>query len=575
MASEDRVVVTGRVILVNCREDGKFDVMFGAPTDVSWAKFDSPPPLGGLVVVQASEKKTQDLPDGAGKVSLLSGDVKAMVDASRPPVRVVPPSLLAIVDKAMRRKLLPYQSIGAAWMVDRLLQSKGVILADDPGLGKTTQTVATICAMKLFPAVIVCPSSLKLNWPKEFKHSVADPKVTVIDGRSGPFKKADVYVVNYGVLRARENDIGNLRPACLVFDEAHELKEHNAGPRHRAAVSTRLAHYVRRVIALTGSPLMNHPREFWRLLHMVDPQEWPEFDRFDLRYLRPQLQGTMAKNVVTSRGRAENVEELRARTQVAMLRRRKDEVAEDLPQKNVRSLLVRLDPPDQLAYDEAERDVVAWLMRLGQGKRAQAAAKTIGFAKLTMLRRIAAVGKLRRAVPLYLRAWFEAENPSPLVVFGYHRSVLSAVKLHAKRLGIRSVGIEGSDDPQKRQSAVDQFQRGKADLFICPIRAGGVGINLQRASDSLFLERDWSPATLLQAEDRIHRLGQIRPVTITYVDAKGTVDEHVADIVEAKRKLIHEVIDGGGSDAESQQIVDDLLKRLSKKSYLPKLTSNG
>jgi SWI/SNF-related matrix-associated actin-dependent regulator 1 of chromatin subfamily A len=167
-------------------------------------------------------------------------------------------------------------------------------------------------------------------------------------------------------------------------------------------------------------------------------------------------------------------------------------------------------------------------------------------------------------------------NPSPLVVFGFHRSVLENVREQAKILGIKTVGIRGGDDPADRQAAVDLFQQGKADLFVCPIRAGGVGINLQRASKSLVLERDWSPARDIQAQDRVHRLGQIHPVVITYMDARGTVDEHVASVVAAKKRLIDGLIDGTETEeTTSQSIVEDVLTRIGRSKNVAVVTAQG
>lgn len=559
---------SGRVLSVDVVQNGQFRVLLGpVPDVVSYVCSSDPPRLGAVVHVSATEYTTQPLKRGT--LRALKGEVQVEVD-DRPPVRLVSPAMVQQVQSSMRRPLKSYQAIGAAWMAERLARGKGAILADDPGLGKTTQTVATICGLGLFPAVIVCPSSLMLNWPKEFEHSRENPKPTIIEGRRGTFRAADIYFVSYGVLRHRETDIGSLRPACIVFDEAHELKEADASAKHRASVATRLAHYVRRVIAITGSPLMNHPKEFWRLLHIVDPQEWPSFEQYELRYLKTQLEGSlMKKRVVTERGRAEHVEELQVRTQACMLRRRKEEVATDLPPKTLKVLSVQLEPIDQKAYDEAEEDVVAWLRKLGQGARANSAAKTEALAKLSNLRRIASVGKLRRAVPMYLQAWFGAAKPAPLVVFGYHRTVLDTVREQAAHMGIRTVGIRGGDSIEARQQAVDEFQKGKADLFICPIRAGGVGINLQRSANSLMLERDWSPARDLQAQDRVHRMGQTRPVTITYMDAKDTVDEHVASVIAEKKRLIDSIIDGVDADSRgTQSIASGVLQLLAARGKI-------
>lgn len=134
-------------------------------------------------------------------------------------------------------------------------------------------------------------------------------------------------------------------------------------------------------------------------------------------------------------------------------------------------------------------------------------------------------------------------------------------------MGLKIATISGKDSDKKRQRQVDLFQGGYADVFIAPIKSAGVGINLQhRCSDLLFLERLWTPALMVQAEGRCHRLGQTRPVTATYLDAQGTVDEHMATVLEAKQMLIDVVVDDAKHTSNKQQTVetiDEVMARLN------------
>lgn len=560
--------VTGRVLLVRPREDGRFGVTLGPGPDCTWYVTDSPPNLGSEVTVDARGASTRPI-EGAngrkGSMTVLIG-AKQQILASPYATRVVAPEWVARVEEAMFRPLLGYQVTGSAWLAQRLAAGQGSILADEPGTGKTTQTIAAICATGCFPAIVVCPSSVKLNWEKEIKYAVRRPTVQVVRGRSGPIGQADVSILNYALLKGREQQIQELHPKVIVFDEAHELKEPRAAHSHRASIATRLAAWIRRVILLTGSPLMNNVTELWRLLHMIDPQEWQFFDDFEMRYCKPQEDDTKnAKRIVTARGRAEHLDELQTRVQPLLLRRRKSEVQKDLPSMSRRSVLVDLDENDRAHYVAAERDVVAWLRKFGHDERARKAALTIGLAKLTMLRRIAAIGKMRHAVPEYLKAWFAAPDAQPLVIFAYHRVVLDGLFPLCAHLGLKTVGIGGDEDINARQRAVDTFQEGRAQVFICPIKAGGVGINLHRAADSLILERDWSPKRMSQAEERLHRLGQTRPVVATYLDAARTVDEHVAEVLQAKETLIDHVIDGGAADTEATvTTIGEVMARMAK-----------
>lgn len=559
---------TGRVMSVKPRADGSFAVVLGPPPSMYWYVASAPPALGSQVSVTATHASEKPIQAGGrqGTMTVLYG-AKQEVAPSGYATRMVAPAWVQRVEDAMFRPLLPYQVTGAAWLAQRLSEKRGSVLADDPGLGKSAQAIAAITATGSFPAVVVCPATVKVNWLREFRYSMSRPRVQIVKGRSGALANADVFVLNYSLLKSREQQVQELHAKAIVFDEAHELKEPRAPHSHRASIASRLAAWTKSVILLTGSPLMNNPSELWRLMHMCEPQDWQFFDDFEMRYLRAPAadEPDTGKRIVTSRGRAEHLDELHARVQPLMLRRRKSEIQSDLPDKSRRSVLVDIDANDRASYQAAERDVIAWLRRIGQDDKAQRAARTMGLAKLTMLRRLAAIGKMRHAVPEYLKVWFDRTDPQPLVIFAYHRVVLDALFPMCAHLGLRVTGIGGDEDVAVRQRSIDAFQEGRADVFVCPIKAGGVGITLHRASDSLILERDWSPARMLQVEDRLHRIGQSKPVVITYLDAADTVDEHIAEVLTAKQVLIDHVIDGGADTGAlaSIETIDAVLSRLA------------
>jgi SWI/SNF-related matrix-associated actin-dependent regulator 1 of chromatin subfamily A len=431
--------------------------------------------------------------------------------------------------------------------------------------GKSCQTIAALSATRLYPSVLVCPMSVKLNWAREFQWSKRPPTIAMVSGRVGPLPEADVIIINYDLLAHREQQLTELNARSIIFDEAHCLKE--AVPptlTHRAAVATRLANWFGRAILLTGTPIMNRPRDLWRLLHMVDPEEWPSFADYESRYCRAasedeDLVGRQARRIAARAGRVERLPELQSRVQQILLRRLKSEVLTDLPPKSRHSILIALDPIDMRAYRAAEKDFIAWLNAQGWSEQARRAAKAQSIVKLTSLRRLAAAAKMRHAVPDYLGQWFD-RKAEPLVIFAYHAEIIGALyELCARKLRLRVATIGSKDDVRRRQAQVDIFQNGLADVFLAPITCAGVGINLHRASDALFIERLWTPSLMHQAEDRIHRLGSTRPVTITYFDAAETVDEHLAAVLEAKQRLIEHVLDDPDTVIEASTTIDSIL----------------
>lgn len=560
--------VTGRVIHVELVDgsDRDFTVTIGPPPRLYfWRATGKPPHLGQLVTVEGEVARTEEIGSAESKGTLTQLVAKRwQVDDSTYVSRHVPVAWMAHVRRVMKRELFHYQIEGAAWVASRLAAGRGAILGDEPGTGKTTQTVAVITALRKYPAVVVCPASLKRQWLREFQLAKNPPHVAVVDGKEGRLPRADVLILNYDILYNREPQLTLLNPQIYVFDEAQELRNPRATGKHRAASATRLVRQrATGALLLTGTPVENRPAELWRLLHLTEPRKWPKFNDYVERYLKPIRGREVGRSVRTSAGRVERLNELQIELDKAMLRRLKTEVLKDLPQKSRRSLLVQLDDVSMRAYRAAEKDVVEWFKKIGKFDRAERAAKAEGLAKLTALRRIAARGKLKTAIPFYLERWFDTRSRSPLVVFGYHEEVLSGVLNCSRRLNLRVVGISGSSTSEQRQRAVDTFQAGRADIFLAPIRSAGVGLNLQRSSDALFCERTWTPSGLIQAEDRVWRLGSSRPVTITYLDAAGTVDEHIARVVEGKQRLIRTVVDDDHENSESLETVREVIENLA------------
>lgn len=535
---------------VQPRPDGTFGVTVGPGQELFWYLSVDPVRLGCRLELHGTVAgEPRPLPGNRTLTTLER--VTATVLPEAYPRRVVAEEWLQRVRSAMRRPLYAYQEHGAAWVAQQLAIGQGAILADDPGGGKSTQVIAAMAAVGLLPAIIVCPTSVKSNWVRELRFASYPYNVVVWehgDDDLAAIALADVVIINYDQLRRRERQLAGLQARLIVFDEAQELKEPKPTPLHRAAVATRLAHWIGRVVLLTGTPLQNRTHEFWRLLHIVAPKAWPSFDEYAQRYCRSPTNDELAamqrpaRSIVTSHGRADRLDELQALVAPIMLRRQRSEIQAELPPKTRRSITVQL-PPDAMAeYKHADEQFVQWLAeRHARSKPSRA----IALQKLTHLRHLAARGKAAVAVPVFLRTWFRPSlQHQPLIVFAHHLDVLDSVRRQAALLGVRVAGIDSRDDSAKRQASVDAFNNGEADLFLAPITAAGLGLNLHvRCHHALFVERVWTPARLTQAEDRLMRPGQTRAVQIIYLDALGTVDVHIAHVLEAKQRLIARVVD--------------------------------
>jgi superfamily II DNA or RNA helicase len=443
-------------------------------------------------------------------------------------------------------ELKPFQRAGVAYALER----RRTFLADEQGLGKTIEALATVHAANAYPAIVVCPASLKLNWARELARWLPHASSEVMRGtapRDASAAPADVTIVNYDIVAARCEELRAIAPRALVLDESHHCKNPRA---QRTQAVTRLAEAVPRdglVLALTGTPVVNRPAELIPQLRILGRlQEFGSGAQFGARFRGPDANVRLHWH-------------LRAR---CMARRLKADVLPQLPAKTRSIVPVELD--NEAEYRLAERDVVAWLatqpLDLRElDARVAAALRAERLVRLGAMKLLAARGKLRAALT-WIHDFHSAGDP--LVVFARHREVQRRVLEHFPA----ALHILGSDSPAARDRALGEFQAGQGSgLIICSLDVAGQGLTLTRASNVAFLELDWTPARHEQAEDRCHRIGQRDAVNAYYLLAAQTVDETIAALLERKRAVIGAVTDGREQDEES--VLDGLVRELRATPY--------
>jgi SWI/SNF-related matrix-associated actin-dependent regulator 1 of chromatin subfamily A len=467
-------------------------------------------------------------------------------------------------------ELKPFQRAGVTY----LLAQRRAFLADEQGLGKTIEALATLEADNAYPAVVVCPASLKLNWMRELERWLPARTAQALSGTGAraasacgpdgtganaadasiptarvPIPPADVTVVNYDILAARALALAAMAPRALVLDESHYCK--NAAAKRTQAVA-RLAASVPSdglVLALTGTPVMNRPPELISQLRILGRlADFGSGAQFGERFRGPDAHVRLHWH-------------LRSR---CFVRRLKADVLPQLPAKTRAVVPVELD--NEPEYRLAETDVIAWLrsrpLDLGElDAKVAAALRAERLVRLNALKMLAARGKLHAAL-----AWIHdfCSSGERLVVFARHREVQRAV---IERFP-RALHILGEDSHAARDASLSAFQAtSNADnqLIVCSIEVAGQGLTLTQASNVAFLELDWTPAKHDQAEDRLHRIGQQDAVNAWYLLAAGTIDETMARLLERKRAVIGAVTDGREEDDEG--IVDALARELAGEPY--------
>jgi SWI/SNF-related matrix-associated actin-dependent regulator of chromatin subfamily A-like protein 1 len=406
------------------------------------------------------------------------------------------------------------------------LRARRTFLADEQGLGKTVEALATVETDDAYPTIVVCPASLKLNWEREIERWLPHRSVAIIHGRQPVPPTAEITILNYEIVAAHRETLARLRPRALVVDESHLCKNPQA---KRTQAVRRLAESVAPGglrLALTGTPVLNHAEELISQLRVIGRLE----DFGSGAGFARQFCGQLWEERLHWH--------LRRR---CFVRRLKSEVLPQLPAK--RQVVVPVELSNERDYRLAENDVVEWLreqpMDLRElNARIAATLRAERLAQLTALQRLAARGKLHSAL-----AWIHdfLASGEPLVVFARHVEVQDAVLERFPD----SLHILGRDAIADREAAVRAFQEPDGrQLIVCATRVAAQGITLTRASNVAFLELEWTPALHDQAEDRLHRIGQRDAVTAWYLLAADTIDETMARLIQRKRGLIAAVTDG-------------------------------
>jgi SWI/SNF-related matrix-associated actin-dependent regulator of chromatin subfamily A-like protein 1 len=454
-----------------------------------------------------------------------------------------------LIPPTLGGELKPFQRAGVRY----LLAQRRAFLADEQGLGKTIEALATLEADGAYPAIVVCPASLKLNWLRELELWLPGRSAQALTGTgtraSASVTAADITVINYDIVAARLPALQALAPRALVLDESHYCK--NAAAKRTQAVQRLSASVPREglVLALTGTPVMNRPPELISQLRILGRlADFGSGAQFGKRFRGPDAHLRLHWH-------------LRAR---CFARRLKADVLPQLPAKTRGIVPVELD--NEPEYRLAERDLVAWLQSQPfdlreLDARVAAALRAERLVRLNALKLLAARGKLHAAL-----AWIHdfCSSGERLVVFAHHREIQRAVLERFPS----ALHILGEDSHAARDASLRAFQEpdGAANqLIVCSIEVAGHGITLTRSSNVAFLELDWTPAKHDQAEDRCHRLGQLDTVNATYLLAAGTVDETIGTLLERKRAVIGAVTDGRAEDEEG--VVDALVRELRGAPY--------
>ncbi len=461
------------------------------------------------------------------------------------------------------RELMPHQ---AQVVTATAGGHRTFLLADEPGLGKTAQALLAAQAANAYPLLVVVPNVVKTSWAREVELWTPSRRSTVVHGDGEQVDGfADIVIVNYELLDRHVGWLGDLGFRGMVVDEAHFIKNKaSLRSQHVLALSERIRARTHRplLMALTGTPLINDIEDFraiWQFLGWIDEKQ-------PLGALQTALEQsglTPADPGFSAAARASVID-------MGIVRRRKVDVVADIPARRVADLPVELDgavgrsiraAEDALARRLVERYRSAVQMRTGGAavegldhelaRRVAAAelkdssSKTSGENVFTMVRRI---GQAKAGLAADYAAQL-ARNVGKVVFFAKHVDVLDQAEQTFAQRGIRYASIRGDQTPKAREKNITAFVNDPdVSIVVCSLMAAGVGLNLQVASNLVLAELSWTYAEQTQAIDRIHRIGQVEPVTAWRIIAAQTIDSKIAALIDSKSGLAAKALDGASDD---------------------------
>ncbi|TFV96320.1 DEAD/DEAH box helicase [Leifsonia flava] len=463
------------------------------------------------------------------------------------------------------------------------------LLADEPGLGKTAQSVLAASVADAYPLLAVVPNVVKMNWAREVERWTPHRRATVIHGDGQTLDAfADVVVVNYDVLDRHMAWLTTLGFKGMVVDEAHFIKNLQS---QRSKNVLALAQHIRQkapggealLLALTGTPLINDVDDFraiWQFLGWIDGDK-----------PAPKLMQKLEETGLTPADFGFYADARAAVIDMGIVRRRKVDVAADLPAKRIADLPVELDDDLGRSIRQAERELgyrlrdrFDALLRTRELTRGQldddqydSFVRAVATAELeesksaksgenvfTMVRKI---GQAKAALAADYAAQL-ARSVGKVVFFAKHIDVMDTAEEILAKADLKTVSLRGDQSALARQAAIDAFNNDpEVAVAVCSLTAAGVGVNLQAASNVVLAELSWTAAEQTQAIDRVHRIGQDEPVTAWRIIAAHTIDSKIAELIDAKQGLAARALDGSDQEIVSADSVQlDALQHLLRQA---------
>ena len=464
------------------------------------------------------------------------------------------------IPAAFAGELRPYQRDGVAWLQTLREHRAGGILADDMGLGKTVEVLAHVAVERAagrltHPVLVVSPTSVAPNWRAEIARFLPDARVLALTGadradRFAQIGDATFVLTTYALLLRDIEALTSFEWSIAVLDEAQAIKN----PRSKAALAASRLHAAQR-LALTGTPIENHLEELWSIFAYAVPGLLPERARFTRLFGTP----------IEKHGDVDRRAALAARIKPFLLRRTKEGVAQELPEKTEIVQRVPLVGRQRDLY-ETIRLTMHKRVRDEVERRGLARSRIVVLDALLKLRQVccdprllkldaaAGIDESQKLDALLEMLESLVDDGRRILLFSQFTSMLDLI---APELGKRNVPfVELRGDTRDRETPVARFQNGDVPLFLISLKAGGTGLNLTAADTVIHYDPWWNPAVERQATDRAHRIGQEQHVFVYKLIAEDTVEERILELQERKAALAATLFDEAAGPTVDLDITD-------------------
>ena len=400
------------------------------------------------------------------------------------------------------------------------------LIADEMGIGKTIQA---LCIAKLYeedwPVLIICPGSVKYSWKNEIQLRLLIPekKIQIINSSKTKIKNQNInfYIISYDLCRNIQKKLKKLNFNFYILDESHCIKSPVA---KRSKIIIPLVKKAKRILLLTGTPLLNIPMEAYTTLEILNPQYFNNFKKFGRRFCDPKLTPFGLKW-----SGASNTKELHAIFELFMIRRLKKDVLKFLPPKT--RIKVKIDCDEKIINEMGlKNNDVHTISKTKKGmSRLEMYVKT-GYAKLIGIKE-------------YVK--YLLESQVKFLLFAHHIKILDEIERFVKKRKYNYIRIDGSTKPENRFKLSNNFQTDKnIKIALLSITSCGSGITLTAANICVFAELIWTPSLMIQAEDRIHRIGQkSENIDIRYLYGEYTLDDYILEILSRKKIFVSTTLD--------------------------------